>query len=165
MGKIVNLENNKIIMAIDPGVTTGIAYKLPDGSYETVAIGQYEEDEVWDSITNNIGLVIYENFKCITISTYGLYTVRLIGGIIALCRANKIPIIKHEPAHRKPYLRFSKQYLREHDKTGIMIHQQDALAHLMKWDHEAGNLKIDLREEVKRLAVGKHKSAYRGLGG
>lgn len=169
MGKIIEpVVKPKTILAIDPGVTTGLAYKLPDGSYQTVALGQYEEDAVWNSITPNLDLVIYENFKCVIISKFGLYTVRLIGGIQALCKSRGIRLVKQEPADRKPFVVLAASYLKEHDHTTWMIHQKDALAQLMCYEYRNGNtqhISTAVTEEMRKINKQKKpKPAYRGLG-
>lgn len=153
--------NTKAILAFDPGVSTGVAYKMPDGEYMTVCLGQYEEDEVWGCIDpNTISAVLYEEFKCTTISKFGLYTVRLIGGIIALCHANKIQVVRQHPQQRRSFIPIAKKYLQDNKGERFKIHEVDALSHIMYFEYQTGMRKFD----VVRLAaqVGKGKT-YRGL--
>lgn len=161
MGRLVSLATDEPMLAIDPGVSTGMAYRMPDGSYETVVLGQWDEEEVWSSITPNLGTVIYENFRCKVISKYGLYTVRMIGGIIALCKAYKIPCIRQEPPERRIFVPVAQQYLRKHKQDSFVIHEADALAHMFAFNNKNGGLSPELRQAIRTVPK---RPAFKGLG-
>lgn len=118
----------KNVLAIDPGQTTGIAIKL-NGSYTTCVANSPEE--VWELVSKlQWDTVICENFATAgRISTYGLLTVRTIGGIQAICWKYKLPLVMRMPQHR-----YSKQAKAKEANIATTIHEQDALAHLLSWE-------------------------------
>lgn len=123
----------KTTLSIDPGGTTGIALRLSDGSIMTSICKTPEE--LWDFITSpGIEQVVYERFAARHIDTNGLYTVRLCGGIEAVCYLLEIPCKGQQPQQRRPYLQ-DAQALR---KPRTMVHELDALAHLLCWEDNNG---------------------------
>ena len=88
-------------------------------------------EEVWEFVNYCVWTrVICENFATAgRISTYGLHTVRIIGGIQALCWNKNIPLVLRMPQHR-----YSKQKLANASPIPKTIHEKDALAHLLSWE-------------------------------
>jgi len=117
-----------LVIAIDPGITTGIAFHNP-GGYKTIATK--DEDEIWSLLTGvPWECVIFETFATSgRISAPGLATVRLVGGIQALCKHLKLRTCPHSPQARYPYQKQAKQML-----PHTVIHEQDAMAHLLRWE-------------------------------
>lgn len=114
------------VIAIDPGQTTGLAILL-EGKYITFT--EVTPEGVWDQV-NQLPWdhVVCENFTTAgRISNYGLLTVRTIGGIQAICHLKGIPVHMRMPQHRR-----SKQA--KADKMAKVIHERDALAHLLAWE-------------------------------
>lgn len=148
------------ILAFDPGVTTGMAYKMPDGSYMTVALGQYAEIDVWDSITPSIDLVLYEEFKATDISKYGLYTVRLIGGILAICHKLEIKVQKQQPQQRRSFIPYARQHIKETKGDTYVIHEVDALSHIFFYEYRNNIRQFDVAAMAQ---TGKGVKRYRGL--
>lgn len=117
-----------MILAIDPGITTGIAFHDTSGYVTTTT---KEDVELWSILTG----VPWETVVCEAfatsgrISAPGLATVRLIGGVQALCYRLSIPVHMHSPQVRYPYLKQAKIM-----KRGHIIHEIDALAHLLRWE-------------------------------
>jgi hypothetical protein len=114
------------VIAIDPGQTTGLAILL-DTKYLTFT--EVTPEEVWNEV-NNIKWdhVVCENFTTAgRISSYGLLTVRIIGGIQAICWLKKMPLHMRMPQHRN-----SKQ--KQANTMATVIHERDALAHLLAWE-------------------------------
>lgn len=118
------------ITAFDPGVTTGIAVRYDDNIIFTRA------EKVLSEVYNFVLLskvVVYEDFVTgFRIDTNGLHTVRLVGSIIALCHVNHIPCYKHTPFKRKAFQKESHLLLKG---TKHLIHEEDALAHLLAFEH------------------------------
>lgn len=150
------------ILGIDPGVTTGLAYKMPNGSYMTTVLGQYDEKEVWDSITPNIDLVLYEEFKAITISTYGLYTVRVIGGILAICHKLGIKVIRQHPQQRRSFIVPAEDHIRRTKGSRHVVHEVDALSHIFYYEYKNGLREFDINALAERSKNLK-KPRYHGL--
>ena len=119
------------VLAIDPGESIGIAFF--DNGYQSCVIK--EPAELWTLITGvPWDVVVYENFSTSgRISAPGLHTVRIVGGIQALCSHFHIAMIQHAPQARYPYLRKAKVML-----AGHIIHEIDAMAHLLRWEADNG---------------------------
>ncbi len=117
------------ITAFDPGITTGIAIRMSDGTIFTRA--ETELPIVYSFVIKS-GIVVYEDFTTAgRISTYGLHTVRLVGAIIALCHISGIPCIRHMPYNRKAFQLPAHKLL---STTKHLIHEEDALAHLLAYE-------------------------------
>lgn len=140
-------DNSKAILAIDPGGTSGIALWLPDGKYITnVAL---TPEDTWSYIDpDTISRVLCENYHGQIISTYGLHTVRIIGGIMALCWKYDIPYQGRPPQARYPRLEAAKFYLKQNKGDTFVVHEADALAHLMVW--QAGNVIVHDKPSVAK---------------
>jgi len=119
-----------MILAIDPGVSTGIAWHDTKGYHSTVT---KDESDVWALLTGiKWKCVVYETFFTSgRISAPGLQTVRLIGGIVALCRHLDLPTCGQAPQMRYPFQTQSEQMLRGH-----IVHEKDAMAHLLRYEHD-----------------------------
>lgn len=124
----------KGILSIDPGGTSGLAWRMPDGRYLT-SVGHSPSD-VWEQVDPKIiSEVVYENYAGQLISGAGLLTVRIIGGIQALCELHGIKVWRHPPQVRKAFLASARVYLAKNKDDTFVVHEVDALAHLMAWEH------------------------------
>lgn len=118
------------ITAFDPGGTTGVAIRMVDGSVRTRA--ETDPEVVFDLVVCS-EYVVYEDFQtAFRIDKNGLHTVRIIGGIIALCYEHDISIFKHSPFKRKAFQEQAHQMLKGQRH---MIHEEDALAHLLAYEY------------------------------
>lgn len=119
-----------MILAIDPGVTSGIAWHDAKGYHTTIT---KDEGEIWALLTGiPWKCVVFETFATSgRISAPGLHTVRLIGGIQALCRHLGIPTCSQTPQHRYPFQLPARKMLH-----GAIIHEQDAMAHLLRYEND-----------------------------
>ena len=115
-------------LAIDPGGTTGLAFLSAENVWVTSTASTPEE--LYDMISEEYKAIIIETFQAQRISTYGLHTVRLVGGVEALCYKLKIPLIKHMPTKRRPFQRQAELMLRSFIHV---VHEEDALAHLLTY--------------------------------
>jgi hypothetical protein len=137
-----------MILAIDPGVTTGIAFKLDGISKQTCTLTSPQE--VWDMVKMyNWKHVVIERFAAQTISKYGLHTVEIIGGVKALCYASGMQLTVQTPYQRKPFIEKAKKLLRSQPHED---HEVDALAHLLAWEYNSATRTIPNK-------VAKHKRA------
>lgn len=118
------------VLSIDPGITTGIATRV-HGKYSTFEVINYEgvfdivQDHPWD-------LVLCENFTAKHISKYGLATVRIIGGVAAICYLRKIPMKTQQNFERIRYKPKAIELMG--GNKGPRDHKMDALAHLLCWE-------------------------------
>lgn len=127
-------DKYKAVLAIDPGGTTGMAVRFPTGEIETFVCKTPEE--LYDFIKQtreNLEQIVIEDFNAETISKYGIYTVRLVGGVTALARVYDIPLKVQLPQMRYPF-RVEAQAIVKDRKT--VIHERDALSHLLRWEYD-----------------------------
>lgn len=124
--------SDKSIIAIDPGGTTGIAIRLPTRNIITCTASTPEE--VYDILCKGVfSHVVIENFQAQLIGKWGLHTVRIVGGVYALAYQRGIEYVLHMPQDRYPFQKIAKEFLRGR-KT--VIHEQDALAHLFRFEYD-----------------------------
>lgn len=123
----------RVIVGIDPGVSTGIAFALETVMgfiYQTVTMTTPED--VWFIVANqHIDVVIVEQFSAQTISRYGLHTVEIVGGVMALCYRNGTTIIRDTPQERRPFLALARSMVKK--GVGHTIHEVDALSHVLRY--------------------------------
>ena len=131
------------IIAVDPGQTTGVAMQIvsPDEQQRLVKTTTADTPEtIFDLVANyKWEVVVCENFATAgRMSKYGLYTVRIVGGIQALCHYLKIPLAMRQPQNRTAFQDDAAKYLMP---TKHVIHEVDALAHLLAWKYFQANNK------------------------
>lgn len=120
-----------MILAIDPGVSTGVAIRFDDGSFKTVTITK--RTDLYDYVRPPVDICVYETFQAQLISGYGLHTVRLVGAIEALCYEHKIQSVPREPQKRKAYVNKAVALL-HCQGYNFTDHEADALAHLLSYE-------------------------------
>lgn len=140
---------NDLVLAIDPGARNiGMAWRLANTIYHTdkgtVPADLYQ----FFGRTNKPDVVIIEKFAADAISKYGLATVRMVGGVEALCYTYGVALVQHEPQFRRAFLDIADNLLREilkrDGRKGIDDHERDALAHLLSWQELQEGLGIKL---------------------
>lgn len=128
------LLNN--VLAIDPGGTTGLAFRI-NGKIGTSTTGTPKQ--LYDFILelqDQWQQIIVEDFASSgKLSTYGLYTIRLIGGIEALCIEHRIPITVQMPQFRY-HARMAAEHYWTTTTRRHVIHEHDALMHLLAWEED-----------------------------
>lgn len=121
------------VLAIDPGGTTGLAFSPGPGEYHTATASTPEE--LYDFISTDFTDIVIENFRAHRIDHYGLYTVRLVGGVHALCHKLGVRYVNVPPVQRRAFQDEAHKLL-----SGVrhVIHETDALAHLLAWEYKNG---------------------------
>lgn len=125
-----------MILAIDPGVSTGIAIRMDDGDFQTVTVRNKED--LYGYIQAPVSVVVYETFQAQMISGYGLHTVRLVGAIEALCWYLKIKAVSQMPQQRKAYASKATALLHTKKTYKYTVHEMDALSHLLAYEARQG---------------------------
>lgn len=133
--------SNKTIISVDPGGTTGLALRFPyNGNWLTTTV--VSSQELWKFLDDGLpDIIVYEEFnpRGARVDKYMLHTIRLVGGIQAFCYAKNITGYAHIPANRKYKQDESHALLiakHGNRKGGFMIHEEDALAHLLVFEDE-----------------------------
>lgn len=126
-------SKNMIYMAIDPGGSTGVAYSI-NGKYITNTLT--DPRELYELIyENKPDVVAIEAFATDhMISRDGIRTIEIVGGVKALCSVLGIAIHVHTPQFRKAFMQPSQQHMS--GVIGKTVHEIDALAHLLRLEHE-----------------------------
>lgn len=124
-----------ILMGIDPGGTTGIAYRIQiESEFHYITTNEANKKELYELILEQKpDLVLVEQFATWQINHHGLHTVELVGGIEAICWTNNIRVVRRTPQHRYPGIARAVAIL---DATGKKYteHQKSALAHIFSWE-------------------------------
>lgn len=133
-----------MLLAIDPGGTTGYAVRFNFG--DTVTGTTTDPEQVWSLVREASGgaesTVIIERFATAgMLSRYGLHTIELVGGVRALCWEYSIKLVERQPQQRRAWQKQAEELLRAQgrkrggctDEKTYMIHEEDALAHLLAW--------------------------------
>lgn len=121
-----------IILAFDPGGTTGIAIYADYGEHLTVETltKTARETPEWLDHFGVVDVVIVERFATAgLLSKYGLETIDLVGQIKGWCLARKIQCVVQSPQSRKAWLNDAEFF----DKKKRVIHEIDALSHLLQY--------------------------------
>lgn len=132
----ISPSKGQMLVAIDPGGSTGIAMK-EDGVYSTITT-KFPDDVFAKILCNEWTAVIYEDFNTGgNISKDGQHTLKLIGGILALCWQKNIKPYRQVPQERMAFLARANAILKK-IKEKPTNHDKDALAHLLHWEYENG---------------------------
>lgn len=131
------------ILAIDPGGTTGVATRMPNGR---IIAGAFKEHTDIYAMLSNVDEVVIEGFYTAgRISRDGLHTVRIVGGVQALCWYLNKPCCLHMPHTRKPFIAQARALL----GRGVTPHEIDATAHLLAYEHLQPSRRRALRDTLK----------------
>lgn len=128
------MSSNASLLAIDPGSRyNGMASKI-QGVYNTWELNNHEA--VWWTVLNGQWEhVIIEDFVTVEISRYGTFTLKIIGGVMAICYQRNIPITIQQPGERITFIpRADELMLKVHGYKHPRDHEQSAMAHMLKWE-------------------------------
>lgn len=140
-------------MAIDPGLTTGVAFNI-HGSYETVTMPDIRE--VYDFILQNqFDDIICEQFVSTNIHSnkYGVRVAELVGGVEAICYSRSIRFTRRTPQQRALFMDRANAMLRADKSHAHTPHEHDALAHLLAWEAKQGREKANLATAATAAAT------------
>lgn len=122
-----------LILAVDPGLTIGMAFNV-NGFYET--LDQPDARELYEFIASTpLDVVVCEQFITSNIHSnkYGVRTAEIVGGVEAVCCIKKIPFRRRNNVQRLPSMEKAKEILRS-KRRQFVDHEVDALAHLLQWE-------------------------------
>lgn len=121
---------NTTIVAIDPGVSTGVAYGDTD-NYMTFTVQYLKLRGLWQFLYHQEPwIIVLEQFKGAILDKYRQQTIEVIGGVKAIASLTGTLVVEPEPAARMAWKTSARRYLVQ-DKQRFTDHQIDALAHMM----------------------------------
>lgn len=124
-----------MIASVDPGGTTGLAFHIRDVGYVTTTTTS-RDDMLELLVKHTWDIIIIEKFATAgRLSTFGLYTIELVGACMAVAYMQKAKCVIHMPFRRKPFLAKAKALLQARSAP-FMIHEVDALAHLYSYENQ-----------------------------
>jgi hypothetical protein len=131
------------VIAIDPGGTTGIAFRYPGGQIATSTVNTQEA--LWAYFENDMPKpdhVIIEEWQYFSgaATPSGVHTASLVSSVHGICYVLGIPLSLRSPGSRRPKMeeatkwykaKVGKKYTNKMDS-----HEIDALAHLLQWESQ-----------------------------
>jgi hypothetical protein len=137
--------SNLTLLAIDPGESSGVAIKIK-GEYVTRTVT--EAHVLWEFFHAHYDAIIYEQFNAQIISSHGLHTVRLVGGIEALVYRLGLTGYAHAPQKRRAFLKEAhallvSKYQQLGHNVAFTVHEQDALAHMLAFEYALSNTEVN----------------------
>lgn len=134
--------------ALDPGETTGIATRDGEGLHQ--AWTQKTPWETYDFLIHAKPDVVL--CECFVYSGYAnphkTYTVKLVGGIEAICQMLDIRLVFQRPYERYPFLRDAEDFLIRRGDNYTQ-HEIDALAHIFLFEERSTCTKESLKPTSK----------------
>jgi hypothetical protein len=138
------------IVAIDPGISTGVAIRTSEDQYLTLVV--IEPYKLWNILeVHKPSSLCFENFASSgLISKDGQATIRLCGAIEAVCYLKHIKCVIQMPMERKPFIPIAREMLRQRFKKAPISHEVDALSHLLLYEHRVSNGTLDQINSQRR---------------
>lgn len=156
-------EATVTILALDPGITTGVAIRKDERTVrsdesgwpaafvdsEYLALVVTEPTKLWDLVqTHKPSTIVIENFAAGgLISKDGQATIRLVGAMELAAYITGADLVLQFPSERRAFLDKARQMLVQRP-TGRapIVHEIDAMAHLLLYEHRLEhNIKMNRR--------------------
>jgi hypothetical protein len=120
-----------VILAIDPGLSTGVALRS-NGTLTTTTL--HSNEAVWALFNkSHVNVVVIERFATAgRLSSPGLATIELVGSIKGICYIQGILLHVHVPQFRYAWMDRAKALLQ--GVEAHTVHEVDALAHLLAYE-------------------------------
>lgn len=128
-------DNDLYIHGFDPGGITGyVKYNIKTCKVESYKglKGYYEISKILKSIDMTTGIVVFEKPVGKITTSDQLQMAMYCGYIEGYCVSNDIKSIPQPPMVRVGYRKIALDYFKRHKKD-YMIHNIDALAHVLKY--------------------------------
>lgn len=148
------------IAAIDPGLTTGIAYRFSHGEWGTVSVPRSMKEVVLVQLESyQPKIIIIETFIGMGyLSKYGIETMELVGAIKFWCIWREAELVRRTNVQRRPLIPVAKDMLLERKKKlgasfSFTDHEMDALSHLLSWERDVERGRTRAKSNFERDKV------------
>lgn len=143
-----------MIMAIDPGLNIGLAFRFKNGNFGTMTMTKQDDwnrnmYDLVEEIRQRVPrVVVIESFVGFQMqNVYGIETMELIGAVRGACLVLDIPCVKQTPSQRMTRVPSAKRMLEERKAEMRAIgqrwtytnHEESALAHLLTREAAVAN--------------------------
>lgn len=135
-----------MFIAIDPGLSTGMAFRFNNGQWGTVTIPNMPDPNerlglVLGTVVDQLmpgkdrcEAIIVEAFITMGyLSRYGIETLELVGALKSVCYLWSIPFVKQVPGIRMGMEPTAKKMLKARE-TQFTDHEVSALSHLLSYE-------------------------------
>lgn len=128
------------LIAIDPGITTGVAIRV-EGRLHTCVVDAYKLEDLFDIIDVIAPQqIVIERFiiggSNVSMNPERLKTIELVGEVKGYCRAKQIECETATPGQRHSHQHESERNIGGLIPKGkVAVHEADALAHLFAWEY------------------------------
>jgi hypothetical protein len=128
---------HQYLVAIDPGGTTGLAFRYPNGVIRTHAT--QTQEGVWQFFLDkpypdHVILEEWQFFDGIA-RPAGVLTAGIVESMKGICYVLGISLSLRTPGSRNKFQLEANSWLMK-NKPGFVVHEVDALAHLLTWESE-----------------------------
>lgn len=123
-----------ILLAVDPGPHTGMAFRLEDGSVDVQMIQGIEEVMALVLERKPAEIAVERFATGGRMSGYGHETVEMVGVMRGLAFALGARFAKRTPQQRYAFMDDARAILNTNNSK-IESHRVDALAHLLSWEY------------------------------
>lgn len=147
-----------MLLAIDPGGSSGLAFRLDDAqaSFACITIPGYDIKRIVTEIaqrSTQVEVVIIESFLGIQWrGGHGIATIEVIGAVMGICSLLNIPCVKQTPQQRTMQERKATEMLVRRKSLiglGYTPHEVSALAHLLTYEKRLSRAVLEIEAKAK----------------
>lgn len=160
-----------LVIAVDPGLNVGIAYKFPNGNFGTATMPNQPD---WDTNMQALllelderkpDIIVFEGFTGRqAFNKFSIETTEMVGAIRGFCLLKHIAYVKQMPGDRIMRVPSATRMLEERraalraagEKWTFTNHEVSALAHLLTWE-----INNDRPAVAARIAASRGRAAPR----
>lgn len=137
-----------VIVAVDPGLASGFAIKIPGVGYRTATFETPED--LWDAVKGSGAshLAVEAFHRSGRVDQYMIHTIEMVGSIRGICHVLSIKCYGQMNQARRSFIPDAIKELQSQGRKVVMSkaeddHEVDALSHLMclEWRFKEGKAK------------------------
>lgn len=139
-------------MSVDPGGTSGLAFRMPNNEIIVCKAQTIEEVLEYFTDATKPQQVVLEEWQYFNgrVTPSGFLTANIVASLTGVCYVLKIPLALRTPQSRNSQQRKAEDWIKQHYKLKTILkinsHESDALAHLLAWE----SLHPELQKQVNK---------------